>query len=267
MVASKHIWHPCPIGRALGRAVLPLPQMAPSLQWCGQTALAVPTTFSCRWALGSHGDLPQVSKPRSGWACETVLREPQGVVRVPPSTSCGTWQCNLTLTAREFMRVKVNWGNVNHSGQDTKPFLWIVKALHGLKSAVFDSTLLPNTRRQYTHSLGHTRSHKLQSTPGSRVAPCLPRQARCLCFTDYNSKDRRPADCRQQHPQHPRPDLGFIFSRHSSCLWQFSVGSQRQKLFPKGSVDQAGILVLGFILKMTFIACWSKRDNFFLWKI
>lgn len=123
VVASNHIWHPCPIERALCRAVLPHPQMAPSLQWRGWTVLAEPTTFSCRWALGSHGDSPQVSKPRSSSACTTVPRDSQGVLRVPPSTSHGGWQSDLDWLPRNLClgRVKVHWCNLNHSGQDTKP--------------------------------------------------------------------------------------------------------------------------------------------------
>lgn len=108
-------------------------QMAPSLQQCGQTALAVATALWGRWALGNHVDSPQVRKPRSSSACEAVLRGPQrSVERVPSSTSHGTWQHNPAPTAGDFMllRVKAHWGNFNHSGWETKPYLWIIKSFN-----------------------------------------------------------------------------------------------------------------------------------------
>lgn len=100
------------------------PQLAPSPQQRGQTALTAAATLSGRWALGNHVDSPQVTKPRSSSACKPIL-----VAKGTPDKRQGHFLLYQLLGILCFVGVKVHWGNCNHSGQGTKLFLWIVKSL------------------------------------------------------------------------------------------------------------------------------------------
>lgn len=163
-----------------------------------------------------------------------------------------------------FVRVKVHWGNFNHSGQESKLFLWIAESLIWVKACNFWLYLAA----QHSEVIHLTMSGTVPQTVEQSWHQCCFMSTCAGQMFEFYSLQQRHEACWLQATIHQRlrPDLGFVFSRHSRCLWQFSVGSWIKKLFPKGSLDQAEIPALDCILKKTFIACWSKRDFFFLWK-